>query len=681
MSTRIRTNCPRDCYDNCGIIVELRDGAQPRVLGDPDHPVSLGRLCSKCAVAYNGVWQDEAARLTRPLRRTGPKGSGRFEPISWDEACREVAERFSAIIERDGAQAILHTHYSGTLSLIAFMFPNRLFNCLGATEVDPDSICNAAGHVAWTLQFGSSIQGFDPRTAQDASAILVWGANPSHSAPHAHERWLQDTPARVVVVDPIRTETAAAADLHLQLRPGTDAALAFSLLHCLERDGRFDAAFIAAHTLGFEEIRPAIAAATPAWGERATGVPAADIEAAARIYGAGPALLWAGQGLQRQPTGGNVMRAIGLLPALTGNVGKPGAGFYYLNITPIFAGIDLGWLGGADLAKVPPPKISHMDLATRLGIPDEFKAFVSWNTNPLASAPRQEALRAACAREDLFTVAIDCFPTDTTRYADIVLPAAGFLEFDDLTFSYFHLHLGVQAKVREPIGEALPNQEIFRRLAHALGRTEAPLFADDTTLIETMLRQTALGFDFTEFKRRGYVALGDKPQVFYADRKFETPSGRIEIASAQAEEMGLPRTPQPWADGPPAAGHLRLLTPASRWRLNDSYANDAHLQAQAGPARVHLHPDDARRAGIADGGGVRLANECGSLDLLAHYDASLLPGTAVAYKGRWPLLEPNGANVNYLYGAARADMGESTAVHGTEVTITPVATAASAAVA
>jgi len=312
MATLIRTNCPRDCYDGCGIVVEVREKGPNRVLGDPDHPVSRGKLCTKCALAYNGVWQDPEARLTTPLRRTGAPGSNEFEAISWDEALSIVAARMNTTIATDGAASILHTHYSGTLSLMGYLFPNRLFKAIGASEVDPDSICNAAGHFAWQLMFGNSVMGFDPRTAKDSACILIWGANPSHSAPHAHEHWLRESAAKVVVIDPARTETAAAADLHLQPRPGTDAALAFSLLHCLKEAGKFDLAYIDKHTLGYDKIVADIEAATPAWGEEKTGVPAGDIEHAARLYAAGPALLWCGQGLQRQTTGGNIMRAAAL---------------------------------------------------------------------------------------------------------------------------------------------------------------------------------------------------------------------------------------------------------------------------------------------------------------------------------------------------------------------------------
>jgi len=677
----IRTNCPRDCYDGCGIVVERRGADQPlRVLGDPDHPVSRGRLCSKCAVAYNGVWQDDSARLQQPLRRTGAKGAGEFEPISWEVALGEIAAQLTAITRERGATSILHTHYSGTLSMLAYQFPGRFFKHLGASEVDPDSICNAAGHTAWQLLYGNSVMGFDPRTAKDSSCILVWGANPSHSAPHAHEHWLRESKAAVVVVDPVRTETALAADLHLQPRPGTDAALAFALLHALREIGAFDETFIANHLEGAEEVDADITQSTPEWAEQQTGVPAADIRKAAQLYALGPALLWCGQGLQRQPTGGNVMRAVGLLPAFTGNVGKPGAGFYYLNYTPLFAGMDMGYLAGAKIQPkadvgAAPESISHMDLAARLADTEDFAAFMVWNTNPVASAADQNALRAALARDDLFTVVVDCFATDTVRYADIVLPAAGFLEFDDLTYSYFHLLVGAQVKVREPAGVALPNQEIFRRLAAAMEFTEAALFESDAAIIEHLLAGTSFAGDFAALKQQGHFYIAPEPLQFFTDGVFPTPSGRIEVGSEQAEAIGLPRTPQPWVDTHTDASRLRLLTPASKWRLNDSYGNDPHLLAQAGPATVTLHPRDAERFAVKTGARVRLHNAAGELVLGVVVDELAPEGVAVSYKGRWPLFEPEGesasdgqqANVNVLHVPAKADMAGSSAVHGVQV--------------
>ncbi len=666
----LRTNCPRDCYDGCGILVRRRNGELLNVRGDPEHPISRGALCPKCSVGYNGVWQDPRARLLSPLRRSGSKGSGAFEPVSWDTAIAEIAERLTQIAGETGPASILHTHYSGTLSMLAYLFPMRFFHRLGATEVEPDTICNMAGHVAWGLLFGTSAVGFDPRTAADAACLLVWGANPAHSAPHMHEHWLDEFPGALVVVDPIRTDTAKKAALHLQPRPGSDAALAFCLLHVLRAEGHFDEAFLLEHTVGAEELTPALDACTPDWGERHTGVPAEAIAAAARLYGAGPALLWAGQGLQRQATGGNVMRAVGLLPALTGNVGKPGAGFYYLNSTPGIAGADLGWLVGAGLAPRPVPKVGHMDLAAQLEA-DAYRALVVWNTNPLASAPEQRRLRAALEREEFFSVVVDCFPTDTADVADYVLPAAGFLEFDDLTFSYMNLLVGAQRKVREPLGDALPNMEIFRRLAGAMHFDEPELFESDRSMIDALLEQMAIGLGFDALARRGSVYLSDDPMILHRDLHFDTPSGKIEIASSAAEEMGLPRLPQPWVDAPTRSGRMRLLTPASKWRLNDSFANDPTLAEQAGAPAVVVHPDDAKRLGLRGGERVRLTNETGEIELRVEVDALATPGVLVSYKGRWPSREPGGVNVNVLHAGRVADMGESTAVHAIEVELQP----------
>ncbi|OGT79215.1 MAG: hypothetical protein A3H91_09950 [Gammaproteobacteria bacterium RIFCSPLOWO2_02_FULL_61_13] len=665
---RIRSSCPRDCYDGCGIVIEKR-GDTLRVLGDPDHPVSRGRLCGKCAIAYNGVWQDPAARLLYPLRRSGPKGSGKFERISWETALAAIAGRTQAILSAQGPEAILHTHYSGTLSLMALLFPMRFFHRLGAAEVDPDTICNAAGHVAWRTMFGSSSMGFDPRTADQSRCILIWGANPSHAGPHTHKHWFAAARVARIVVDPIRTDTAAVADIHLQPRPGTDAALAFSLLHVLWRDGKIDAGFVAAHTQGADEVLPQIQSCTPEWGARQTGVPAALIEQAAQLYGSGPALLWAGQGLQRQARGGNIMRAIGLLPALTGNIGKPGTGFYYLNDTAAMAGLDAGRMVGAHLAAREPVRISHMDLARELARPDRFRSLWVWNTNPLASAPRQSALRAAMSREELFTVVIDCFQTDSVDYADIVLPAASLLEFDDLTCSYFHLHVGVQSKATEPLGEALPNQEIFRRLASALDITEPELHEQDTSLIAGMMAEMHIPGTFAEFQQRGWQWIAESPQVLHSDLHFSTPSGRIEIASDAWTAQKLPRAPHADVDPPPAPGRFRLLTPASDLRLNDSYANDPQLSLQAGPASVILHPEDAGALGIKAGDSVSLNNAAGNMELIAEIDDLAPRGVLVSYKGRWPKQEPGGCNVNVLNDAIVADMGASSGVHSTEVEI------------
>ena len=410
----VRTACPRDCYDTCGVTVHKRNGAIESVRGDPAHFVSQGQLCTKCSIGYNNEWLDPRARLTRPLRRIGRKGEGRFEPVSWEVAIAAIADRLKRIAAGAGPQAILNTHYSGTISLIAYLFPTRFFNRLGATEVSPDTICNMAGHVALHYVYGTSVSGFDPRTGAAAACILVWGANPSASGPHVQEHWIENLPGKVVVIDPVRTASAAAADIHLQPFPGSDAALAFSMLHVIQREGLVDRDFVTQHTVGWDELEPMLAPCTPAWGEAQTGVPARLIEETARLYGRGPSLLWMGQALQRQPTGGNVMRACSILPAVTGNIGKPGTGFVYLNFDMAQRGIDGEYLTAPHLSKNAPPSISQMDLAACLEDPARAQALMCWNINIAASNPQQERLRKALMREDLMTVVLDLFPTDTT---------------------------------------------------------------------------------------------------------------------------------------------------------------------------------------------------------------------------------------------------------------------------
>ena len=467
----VLTTCPRDCYDACGIEVAVRDGVIRHVRGDRNHRVSRGRLCAKCTAAYNGVFLDPRARLTTPF--IGGRAA------TWDEALGHIARRLTAVINDPGAGAgaILNAHYTGTDAVLGYGFGQRFMRALGAREVDPDTICNQAGHVALGYLYGTSEDGFDPRTARDAACIMVWGANPSTSAPHQDEHWLSEAPGAVIVVDPLRTETARNSDLHLQPFPGSDAALAFALAHVIVRDGLHDLELLAHHAVGWAELELVVQETTPEWGERITGVPARDIERAARLYGDGPSLLWLGQGFQRQPRGGNAIRAAAQLAAISGNLGRPGTGVLYLNGSDS-RGIDSEYVTEAGLDDRSPHPISHMELADwlegRAGS-DSARALIAWNINPAASNPQQRGCAGRSPREDLFTVAIDLFATDTTDLADVVLPAASFLECDDLVTSYFDVTLSAQVKAAEPPGDALPNTEIFRRLASARGMTEPAL--------------------------------------------------------------------------------------------------------------------------------------------------------------------------------------------------------------
>ena len=665
----VKTTCSRDCYDACGIAVYKENGTITKVLGDPDHAVSRGKLCGKCAIAYNGAWRDASLRLKSPLRRTGAKGRHSFVEISWDEALAEIAARFRKVIDAGEADTILHTHYTGTVALIGIAFPLRLFNRMGATEVDPDTVCNKAGHVALDLTFGTSLEGFDPRTAKDARTILIWGANPSHSAPHQDTVFVQEAArsgTKIIVVDPIGHDTAMSADMHLKLMPGTDAALAFAFLNVMREKGLVDQTFLDEHVLGAEELEAAIDNMPPSKAEALCGVPADLIEAAATAYATGPSLLWLGQGAQRQNRGGNLFRALAALVAFSGNLGKPGAGFLYMN-GPGGRGIDMDMVAMPELARDGTKSISHMDLAATLEDPSRTKAFVNWNNNPAASSPEQSRLRKALERENLFHVAVELFHTDTTAYADIVLPAASFLECNDLILSYFDLTLSAQVKTCDPPGEALPNHEIFRRLARAMGYNDAGLFESETELIDRLLAQTPYAGSFADLAMVGTTTLVDEPQLQFADLRFATPSGRIELASDSAVALGLPRAPTPYADERPGPGSLCLISPASAWQMNSSYGNDPVIRKRRGPPTVILHPDDAAAGGFSEGDTVVLTNDTGRLELAVAISEAAQPGVCVVYKGRWPTASASNANVNVLVAGRKSDLAESTTVHSTVV--------------
>ncbi len=322
-----------------------------------------------------------------------------------------------------------------------------------------------------------------------------------------------------------------------------------------------------------------------------------------------------------------------------------------------------------------------MDFAAAMEDSARSRALFVWNMNPLASCPQQARLRQALRREDLLTVALDLFATDTTQLADYVLPAASFLEFDDLIASYFHLTLSAQVKVMEPLGSALPNQEIFRRLARAMNFGEAELQEGDGDILRTLLERNGSGLTFADLAARGSVWVPEVPAVQFADGIFSTQSGRIEIASPQAEADGHPRIPQPWSDARPAAGKLRLLSPAHPWLMNTSFGNVRKIENRIGEATIALHPDDAADRLLAQGDCAMVRNGCGQLRLKVVISLELPRGVALAHKGRWlhaDAADPRiggahgpaiHANVNALNAGIKSDMGESTAVHSVEVTV------------
>lgn len=664
--TFVKTTCPRDCYDACGVLVKMASDGGVSIVGDPDHDMSRGKLCGKCSIAYNGVWRSKSERLSRPLKRVGPKGCGTFTAVSWDTALSGIAERLQGILDADGGQAVLQTHYTGTCSLIAGIFPLRFFNRIGATEVDPDTVCNKAGHVALQLAYGESTRGFDPRTITSSRCVLVWGANPSSSAPHVHEHWLLGHHVPKIVVDPIRHTTAAAADIHLQLFPGTDSALAFAMLAAIRSAKRLDRGFLDTQCVGWDAIEAQLDTCTPAWAEATTGVPAALIEKAALLYARGPSLLWMGQGFQRQTYGGNAMRSVALLPAATGNIGKLGAGFLYLNGWDT-RGVDGGYLSASDL-NADPRSVSHMDLSARLEDAGT-KALFTWNNNIAASSPEQKRLLKALTRDDLLQVTVDLFQTDTADYADFVLPAASFLEFDDIVMSYFNHTLSAQVTALPSPGEALPNQEIFRRLAGKMGFNERELFETDQEIIETILSQAQPGLDFETLAAKGTVHTSAEPTVQFATHDYKTPTGKIEITGERFIEAGLTLAPTPLAEQRPAPGEFRMLSPASEWLMNSSYANDDKIARRLKTCDAWLNPLDAATIGASEGSLLQIQNKSGTIELRVGLSADVPCGVLLAPKGQWPKASASHANINVLNPGDKSDLAQSCAVHSINVTI------------
>lgn len=667
----IKTTCPRDCYDACGIVAVKDNGKLRKIMGDPTHKPTGGALCGKCAIAYNGVFTDHNSRLLTPLKRAGSKGEAQFVAISWTEAISLIKDKIKPLLENSEHSHIYHTHYTGTVSLIAGWYPIRFFNRIGATEVDPDSVCNKAGHEALTYMFGASEEGFDPRTLKDAKCIIVWGANPSHTAPHQNKRWLMQADIPIISIDPIAHATAKASDVHLQLKPGSDAALAFCFMNIARREGLIDDQYLAENSIGFEELEESINAATSERTALLTGLSVDDIEMVGKIYAKGPSMIWLGQGLQRQPRGGNVFRAIATLCVATGNISKPGTGFCYMNGRDI-RGIDVNTIVPDDLKTIgpSPDSISHMDLADALLDKGRTKVFFAWNNNIMASSPEQKKLRQGLAREDLFTVCVELFHTDTTNYADLVLPAASFLEFDDLVVPYFDLTVSAQTKVIEPMGECLPNQEIFRKIASALDLQDEALFESDESILAKCLAATGYEGNFEDLKRLGTVELFEETRLQFHDKKFDTPSGKIEIACDAIIQKGMPRLPEPHVDQSTAKGKLRVISPASNWLMNSTYGNDARILKKLGAPSILIHAHDATRMALEEGEMVNVNNATGELQLMIKISDIAQPGVAVIYKGHWPGKDGTKANVNVLNPGLKTDLAESSSVHAIEVTIT-----------
>lgn len=698
-TTLVRGACPHDCPDTCATITEVRDGRAVAFYADKEHPITQGWLCAKVRPYLEHVYHPD--RLTHPLRRVGPKGGDQWERISWEAAIGAITGRWKAIIAEHGAAAILPYSYSGTLGLVQNLAcEQRLWNRMGASGLQR-SICGAAAERAVNATLGARLAP-DPRDVQHSRLVILWGHNPASTGPHFMPflRQAQRAGCHVVVIDPRRTRTARSADEHIRPRPATDGALALGLMHVLVREGLHDEGWLRAHAFGWDDLRARIAEYPPERVAAITGVSEATIVSLARRYGTTqPALIKIADGLQRHGNGGQTVRAIACLPALVGQYGVRGGGLSYSTSGYLL------WNGNAlaHLGECPPiPRVVNMN---RLGaaltgeVADPpIQALYVFNANPVASSPNAGLIVRGLQRADLFTVVHDLFMTDTARHADIVLPATSQLEHVDLHKAYGQLTLQYNAPAIAPLGECKSNWDVMRLLAAGMGYDEywlkqsageviaevldatrnqgAPRWAtgehaqsllEDITL-ERLERAGSLPFNLPE----GFVpfATGNADEPVH----FPTPNGRVLLRCDVLADEGLDPLPE---YVPPAElraidtrlSPIVLISGASHHFVSSSLASQPGLRAKEGPPFVEINPADAVARGITDGDQVIVANERGACRLRAVVTSDVPPGVAVAPKGQWPRLSPDGRNVNWTTSDALGDLAGQSTFHSNLVTV------------
>ena len=697
MATRtVHGTCHHDCPDSCGWSVTVDDsaGAAPvavKLRGNPDHPYSAGELCPKVNRFLDRVYSPD--RVLHPLRRIGPKGSGQFEEITWDDALAEIATRLHAVIDEHGAQAVLPFSDAGNQSLLAMMgLSGRFFGHMGATKLDRN-ICGPTVGAGMRMTNGTG-RGMDALELEHSQLILLWGTNTRLTNRHLWPtiETARSRGARLVVVDPIRTITAEAidpdrGDRFIQPLPGTDIAMMLAMMHVIIRDGLTDDAWIGEHTEGYDELRGAVADWTPTRAAVVTDVDADVIEQLAIDYATvRPAGIRTLIGAEHHENGAMFFRTLACLPALTGAWAERGGGIaksvgsYADDLVDVVDVVrpDLEVAGGRSPARtLNMSRLGRILTTPHAGEPAGagISAFVVWNCNPQVIVPNAELIRAGFERDDLFTVVHEQFLTDTAQYADIVLPATTQIESDDVVLPWGHLWVGWNAAAIAPPGEACSNTELFRRLAAAMGYTEPSLFDDDATL----LRDALPGVDLDELRRVGWIRApypaDGRP---CGDGRFDTPSGRVEFASDQLERMGQPRVPTfvapregPAGDPDLAARYpLQLLTPKHHTRfLNSGYSQlPKHGPAEGGPF-VELVADDAAARGLADGALARVWNDRASVALPVRITDRLRPGVAAIPFGWWRHQHPDGKVANSLTNDTLTEWGGGVAYSDTLVEI------------
>ena len=671
-----RAVCPHDCPDTCAMRVTVEDGRAVKVVGDPDHPPTQGVLCTKVSRYPERV--HHAARLTTPMKRIGAKGEGRFAPIGWDEAFQLAAERLTEIAAR-APQAIVPYSYAGTMGLgQGDSIAQRFFHKLGASRLDR-TICAAAGAAGLKYTYGASV-GMHNAFFEESELILIWGANPIASSLHFWTRAQEAKRrgARLVAIDPYRSLTAEKCHQHIALRPGTDGALALGMMHVLVTEDLLDHDYIRDYTQGFDALKARALAYSPTRVAQICGIEADTVVELARAYGrTRRAAIRLNYGMQRVRGGGNATRAIACLPALTGAWRDRAGGL--LMSTSGWAPIDTHALQRPDLIPGWPtslPRVINMNaIGDALLHPGDasfgpkLEAIVVYNSNPVAVAPDSQRVAAGFAREDLFTVVLEHFQTDTADYADLLLPATTQLEHLDIHKSYGHTYVMLNEPAIAPVGQALPNTEIFRGIARRMGLDEPALFESDEDVARQALRwdhPTLAGTDWSTLKRDGWARL-NLPDAPFAQGGFPSPSGKCEFASTLLAQEGKDPVPDhvpPYesAESAPdlaARYPLAMISPPARNFLNSTFVNIDSLRASEQAPHLDIHPDNAQSRGIGDGDLVRIFNDRGSMTARARVTERAREGVVVGLSIWWKKLAPDGCNANQVTSQALSDMGGS----------------------
>jgi anaerobic selenocysteine-containing dehydrogenase len=668
----VRGACPHDCPDTCATLTTVENGRATRIAGDPDHPFTSGFLCAKVNRYLERTYHKD--RVLYPMRRVGKKGSGSFARVSWDEAIGEIAERLSAITKSaDGPQSILPYSYAGTMGLVqAQSMDRRFFHLLGASKLDR-TICSMAGTVGMRMTVGANL-GADGEGIPHSDLVLLWGTNTLTSNPHL---WPFVTEARkngakIIGIDPIRTRTMEQVDEWLPIRPGTDAALALAMMSVMFDEGLIDADYIEQYTLGADQLRERVREYPPDRVATITGLPAERIAELGREFGrAKAAFIRVNYGLQRHYGGGMAVRTIACLPAVAGHWRRPGGG---VQLSTSFAfRFNNALLERPDLS--PPVRtINMIRLGEALGTPDAgvggppVRALVVYNSNPAAVAPDRNAVIRGLSREDLFTVVLEHFQTDTADYADFVLPATTQLEHHDIHFSYGHLYASLNRPAIAPMGEAKPNSEIFRLIGKRMGLTHSCLDDDDLTLIRQALdspHERMRGVTFEKLMEHGWQRLGvPRPFLPYAEGNYPSPSGKCEFYSERLAQMGIDPLPTytPPLELPETAPELAakyplvLISSPRHYFLNTTFVNIDSLRKNAEPECM-LHVNDAERRGIPDGARVVVFNDRGEFTAIARVGDQVREGVTWAPSIWWGKLAPDGTNANATTSQRETDMG------------------------